>query len=487
MDDVGAGRRRALCLLGGIVCAALDPALAVSTGPSLSAGSGAGPGGTVGRKITDMIGANGWPGSPSDIAMWHEMGITWGRDVVGPGQPNSAMDPMRVDRTMSNADLPPILIRNKKNGIRSLLLLAFTPEWNGEIPGDSKSAPVDVDAWKHYVDAVVRKYSAPPYNLRHFQIWNEACGRLSGGLPQSPFWHGPSSTADGKGSGTYGRAMQDYVERIHIPAARVIRSYHAYVVYGGWPDQGGLDNYSKWLEYRSPVFNNERMLDWVDYIDTHYLPVKDLDSLYEKYVSHGPARGLWQTEIGFEYMEDPHYLPRYYFDFAVWALKRNWDDADKYVSMIYHWDGLQPFVLTHPGPPRRTYNPSGRSLIVLRETLSGPLSTFAGALQFSDGASGYALRSGNDIVLQVRGAPGWRDVTVAGIDPSTSPTPGVRLIDAVGGVVSARDAVALTRDGDSMKIRFKIPALVNGEKGRQPMNGEKGRQPMHLSYIVVHR
>jgi hypothetical protein len=471
LDARGAGRRRALHLLAAIAGAALDPVLAASMG----AGSGAGPSGT-GRKITDMIGVNGWAGTASDIAMWHEMGITWGRDVVGPEQPNSAMDPLRVDKTMSNADLPSIIIRNNKNGIRSLLLLAYTPLWNAQIPGDSKSAPVDVDAWKRYVDAVVRKYSASPYNLRHFQIWNEAAGRLSGGSPQSTFWHGPSSTADDK-SGTYDRAMQDYVERIHLPAAHIIRSRHAYVVYGGWPDQGGLDNYSKWLEYRSPVFN-ERMLDWVDYIDVHYLPVKALDSLYEKYVSHGPARGVWQTEIGFTYMEDPHYLPRYFFDFAVWALKRNWDDPDKYVSMIYHWSGPQDFILTHPGLPRRTFNRSGRSLIVLRETLSGSLSTFTGSLQFGDAASGDALRSANDIVLQVRAAPGWRNVTVAGIDPSTLSTPHVRLIDAVGGVVSARDAVALTRDGDSLKIRFKIPDEVNGEKDKQPM---------HLSYIVVRR
>jgi len=115
-----------------------------------------------GRRITDMLGTNGWAGSASDLAMWREMGLTWGRDSVGPGQPDSPRDPMRVDRTgvQYNSELPPVVIRNNRNGVRSLLLLAYTPKWNASVPGDSKSAPVDVDAWKRYVDAVVRKLLA---------------------------------------------------------------------------------------------------------------------------------------------------------------------------------------------------------------------------------------------------------------------------------------------------------------------------------------
>ena len=70
------------------------------------------------------------------------------------------------------------MIRNNRNGIGSLLLFGYTPIWNASVPGDTNSAPVDVEAWKRYVDAVVRKYSAPPYNLRYFQIWNEAAGKV---------------------------------------------------------------------------------------------------------------------------------------------------------------------------------------------------------------------------------------------------------------------------------------------------------------------
>lgn len=55
------------------------------------------------------------------------------------------------------------------------------------------------------------------------------------------------------------------------------------------------------------------MIDHVDYLDTHYLGIDDLSALYERYVSVGKVKGLWQTEIGDRYMEDPRYLPNYFF------------------------------------------------------------------------------------------------------------------------------------------------------------------------------
>ncbi|MGF6853348.1 hypothetical protein [Paraburkholderia sp. CI3] len=433
----------------------------------------------VGRRITDLIGSNGWASSPRDVAMWKEMGISWARGPVGPGQAHGASDPMRVDKTGNNneSDLPPVIIQNNHNGFRTLLLLAYTPLWNASVPGDSKSAPVDVKAWERYVEAVVRKYHASPYNLRFFQIWNEAAGKLSGGSPQASFWHGAARPGAGDDlHAPYERAMEDYVDKIHIPAARIIRRYGAYVVYGGWPDQGGLETFSQWLEYRSPKYNL-RMLDCVDYLDTHYLAVKDMDYLYERYVRQGPARGLWQTEIGDRYMIDDHYLPRYFFDLAAWSLDRNWDDPDKYVSMVYHWDGYEPFRLTHRGPPVRTYNVSGRSLIVLNQTVGGVLSPLQQKLQFGPAASGSALYSDKQIVMQVRALPGWRTVDVPELRPPSSGRAKVRFIDALSGSTASVTQTALKWDDQGLQIRFRVPDLVNGHGGQGPAE--------HLAYIVV--
>jgi hypothetical protein len=464
-----------LTTLAVLACAGLSSLRPLRAEAAKSAGSSAA-GSRAPRRITDLIGANGWPGSPADIAMWQKMGISWGRGSVGPGQPDSSTQPMRVDKTGNSydSDLPSAILRNNQNGIRSLLFLGYTPKWNASVPGDSKSAPQDVGAWERYVDAVVRKYSAAPYGVRHFQIWNEAAGRLSGGLPQATFWHGPKFNKDEHQSGAYDTAMQDYVERIHIPAARIIRRYGAYVVYGGWPDQGGLDNLDKWLEYESPRLN-ARMADWVDYIDTHYLPVSHLDGLYTRYVKQGPARGLWQTEIGDRYMTDEHYLPRYFFDFAVWALARNWDDADKYVSMVYHWDGYEPFRLTHRGPPARTYNVSGQSLIVLNQTAPGTLSPLPQALHFGPDTEGAGLLSDKDVVIQVSAPSGWRTVQTAGIAPPSGGAQ-VLFVDALTGKTAPKEDATLSWNNDGMNLRFRVPDNVNGADRKTPR---------HLAYLVV--
>jgi hypothetical protein len=464
-------RRRALL----VAMAAAGAASSVGASPASMRRVASAPGGGT-RRISQLIGANGWPVTPADIDMWKAMGITWGRDSVGPGQRHSPEDPVEVDKTGAafDHDLPPAILQNNRNGIHSLLLLGYTPKWNASVPGDSRSAPKDDSVWTRYVETVVRTYVAPPYNVRHFQIWNEAAGPLSGGAAQATFWHGGKHLAVQRAQHAqvtpYDRAMQDYVELVHVPAARIVRKYGGYVVYGGWPDQGGLETYMKWLEYRSPVAK-ARMIDWVDYLDTHYLGVDALTPLYERYVANGPARGVWQTEIGDRYMMDPHYLPMYFFKFAVWALDHNWDDPDKYVSMIYHWDGFEPYRLTHRGNPR-TYNVSGRSLIVLNQTVGGALAPFEGHVAFDRNASGLALRSGSDVVIQVRASPGRKTVRVDGWQGSHS---GVRMIDALTG--EAADAAALSArvDGSSVSIDLDVPEDVNGG----------GAAPVHLAYLVV--
>ncbi len=466
-------RRRAI--LAALAAAGAASSVGVSAAKGVRRASASSPSSGE-RRMTQLIGSNGWAVAPSDIAMWKEMGISWGRDSVGPGQRKSPDDPVLVDKTGPGMDhdLPSAILSNNRNGIHSLLLLAYTPRWNASVPGDGVSAPKDDSVWQRYVETAVRTYIAPPYNVRYFQIWNEAAGKLSGGSPQASFWHGPNFSEHREQARPYDKAMQDYVELIHVPAARIIRKHGGYVVYGGWPDQGGLETYIKWLEYRSPVVN-ARMIDWVDYLDTHYLGVDDFTPLYERYVAKGLARGIWQTEIGDRYMSDPHYLPMYYFKSAVWALDHQWDDPNKYVSMIYHWDGDEPYRLTHRGPPR-TYNVSGRSLIALNKTVGGALQRFDGQLRFGQNASGLALRSGSDLVIQVRANPGPRTVDVNGLTGVASERLGVTMIDAVTGEAADASGIAARANGDGLSIGFRIPEAVNG-------TGHGA--PEHLAYLVV--
>jgi hypothetical protein len=217
------------------------------------------------------------------------------------------------------------------------------------------------------------------------------------------------------------------------------------------------------------------MIDWVDYLDTHYLGVDALTPLYERYVARGAARGIWQTEIGDRYMSDPHYLPTYFFKFAVWALAHGWNDPNQYVSMVYHWDGFEPYRLTHRGNPR-TYNVSGKSLIVLNKTVGGVLDRFGGQLAFGPDASGLALLSGGDLVIQVRAGPGPRTVDVSGWAGAQPERLGVAMIDALTGEAADASAISARSSAQGLSIGFRIPEAVNGARHGAPE---------HLAYLVV--
>jgi hypothetical protein len=468
---VDPNRRKAALTLAALAGAALPWPRAGAAAPVTGAAQP-----RTDRRMAQLIGSNGWPFEESDIGIWRSMGLTWGRDSVGPGLSGPNHTVMEIDRTGPgfNADLPPILLRNNRNGIKSLLLLGYTPEFNALLPGDYMSAPKDVRYWERYVEAVVKRYSTPPFNLKYFQIWNEAAGPLSGGDPQATFWHGPNFHRDPRRAAPYQQAMQDYVERIHLPAARIIRKYGAYIVYGGWPDQGGLDNYCTWLEYTSPV-QRTRMIDWVDYLDIHYLGTGDMETLYQRYVAKGKARGIWQTEIGDRYMADPHYLPTFYFDLAVWALGRAWDDPDKYVAMIYHWDGTEPFRLTVRGQPRRL-TVSGNSLTVLCRTAPGRLAPFPHKVDPDRATSVQALFSDSSIVLQVLSEPGSRSVDVTGLPAPASGRFRIEYVDAVRGDKRPKASVTSDWQGSKLSIRFESPRATNGLKDETPRD---------LGYLVV--
>jgi hypothetical protein len=423
------------------------------------------------RRITDLMGSNGWPGSDDEIGVWKRMGLRWGRDSAGPGQANSPDSPMDVSKSgPGTMDLARIILRNNRNGIKSLIYLGYTPGWNALVAGDSFSAPRNVSYWEKYVEAVVKKYSAPPYNVKYFQIWNEACGEMSSGLHEATFWHGPGHRKDPEESAPYPRAMQDYVNRVHIPAARIIRKYHAYIVYGGWPDQGGLNNYFAWLEYYSPE-QDAKMIDWVDYLDIHYLGVDDLETLYQRYGASDKVRGLWQTEIGDAYLHNQNYLPEYYFDLAVWAMKRNWNDPNKYVSLVYHWDGQ----LTQRGNPP-AYTPSGRALITLRTNVSGVLAPFDHQVKFSPGLSGKALYSDSKIVFQVTGAKGRKSLDVTDLSAPSSHRFKAVYIDAVEGTAIPDANLFSYWQGTTLSLQFNVPG---------PKKDLDGKPQDHLGYLLV--
>lgn len=165
-----------------------------------------------------------------------------------------------------------------------------------------------VPAWEAYVRRVVTFLSAPPYNLRYFQIWNEAHA-------ESGFWR-------------QGDNLDVYMQRVHLPAAKIIHQLGGKVVYGGWPCCGSVGEYVELLD-------RNKAWESIDVHDLHYFPVSSFEYIHRAAEKRGfggkNAPSIWQTEIGFT--TDPTALANEWPRYLDWALRKGWDpatDPDKY-------------------------------------------------------------------------------------------------------------------------------------------------------------
>ncbi len=160
-----------------------------------------------------------------------------------------------------------------------------------------------VKDWEKYVEKVVSALMKPPYNIKYFQIWNEA-------HPNSGFWDGD---------------MKLYFERIHKPAAKVIRRLGGRVVYGGWPDCGSLGMVK--------LFDKYKIWKTIDVVDCHYFWVCDYFWFYYQAEKRGRRNiGAWQTEWGFS--RRYHDISTNYPVVLNWALTEGWNYTDKF-KMFY--------------------------------------------------------------------------------------------------------------------------------------------------------
>ncbi|MGQ8338805.1 hypothetical protein ACUNWD_19765 [Sunxiuqinia sp. A32] len=283
---------------------------------------------------------------------WERMDIYWGRIEPEQGKWN----------TEKLEEYGEKILQFKRNGVTVLPILCYTASWAGAgkpdqqfemdgekfaflkqadgsyirrqfrlktVNGESVTEYIDKkqDArkisnrwlsknhqqdWNNYVEKVVRFLSAPPYNLQYFQIWNEA-------HPTSGFWAGD---------------MDTYMQRIHIPASKIIQNLGGKVVYGGWPCCGKIstlinliDKYNAW--------------DTFDVIDIHYFPLEAMEMLHKELKKRNIDKGIWQSEMGFG--TDPNLIGNLYPRALQWALNSGWDYPDKYKLFFFaYWSPNDP-------------------------------------------------------------------------------------------------------------------------------------------------
>ena len=201
-----------------------------------------------------------------------------------------------------------------------------------------------VDDWTQFIRRAVKFLRADPYNVEYFQIWNEA-------HPTSGFYHGDLDT---------------YMQRVHLPAAKVIHAEGGKVVYGGWPCCGTLQQYVDLLDRHDAW-------DSIDVLDVHYFPVAAWPFLYKAAQQRGHHdKFIWQTEIGFT--TDPGFIPNTYPRILHWALQNEWNHPDRYKSFYFaQWSPNDPkaFGYRHCLYLGDELSPHGRSLQTLGNLLDG--------------------------------------------------------------------------------------------------------------------
>lgn len=171
----------------------------------------------------------------------------------------------------------------------------------------SKCPPADVADWEAYVEKVVSELTRAPYDVRYFEIWNEAHW-------DSGFWYG---------------GLDDYLTTIHLPAAKIIQKYGAKVVYGGWVC--GV-NVNEWLDLL------DRHDAWwsVDVMDMHYNPLPAMDHVLTESRHRRRDIAVWQDEIG--YTNQTAFVPNMYAKAFHWALSNGLaDDPDRFKLFWFAW------------------------------------------------------------------------------------------------------------------------------------------------------
>ncbi len=370
----------------------------------------------IAPRLQDFSCANLWPARLTAPGRWRELGLGMARYDISWG----AVQPSRTHWTFDATDAA--LLEMVNSGVRVLPMLGYTPRWawvredysfveagyRWEItvgPFDARRGlgparcrrvslrdgkvtegevgnlpPRRVADWQRFVDRVVARYSRPPYNIRCFQIWNEF---------NWPDW--------------YHQTWQDFIDRIHIPAARIIRRYGCKVVFGGWACTAGPEELCRLLAYHEAW-------RYTDIIDFHYQQNRAFQVVYDAYVRDGRCLGIWETEIGWCPWKE--YLINTYPRLLYWALCHEWDHPDKYKVFWFHFTSVSALHgLTYQDKPNFPLSDHGLALRTLAKMLPGPIRKWEGyscrpALEFSlteeePSAEGFATRCSRVLVAHL--------------------------------------------------------------------------------------
>ncbi|MBL5824658.1 hypothetical protein [Serratia fonticola] len=254
----------------------------------------------------DLSGVNYLP--PGNMAT--RLGVSWVRE-------NLAWNQVEVSEGVYNWEGFDAKVRKAhEQGLEILPILAYVPEWNKSIKNKIGSPPKDYNRWTIFVQKAINRYSREPFNIKYFQIWNEPTSKAK-------FWLGTND---------------DFIYRIYLPAAKIIRSYGGKVVFGGWPASNSLTELDS-------ILSKGNAIDYTDIIDFHYGNVGPYEHLYQKYVLTKKVEGIWQTELG--YRSTPDSVLRIYSFILNWVLSHDWNTPHQY--KVFWFPSWTSYASQHRG------------------------------------------------------------------------------------------------------------------------------------------
>ncbi len=328
--------------------------------------------------FSDFNGANLWP-ARIDLKWWRALGLGMARyDVSWP-----AVQPEPGKWNWREADAALLELANA--GVPVLVLLGYTPPWawvrgsysfeeagyrwdvevRPQLPrpraecirlnprtGERKRMaasnlpPANVRDWVEYVRRVVERYSKPPFRVRYFQVWNEF---------NWPPW--------------YMQTWRDFIQRIHIPAAREIRRRGCKVVLGGWACTAGPEELCRLLRWRD-------CWRYVDVVDFHYQQNIAFQRVWDELVSRRRCWGIWETEIGWTPWSG--YLANTYPRIFYWALNHGWAPG-RYRVFWFHFSSAPALHgLVHASKGQSQLSAHGQALAHLAALLAGNVRPWRG-------------------------------------------------------------------------------------------------------------
>lgn len=211
-----------------------------------------------------------------------------------------------------------------------------------------------IGQWKEYVEEVIERYP----EIKYFEVWNES----------NIDWFFRVDTN-----------YKEYVDKILIPAAKVIHEHGRKVVgpsfttewaMDSWPPEerprrhsenvsSNIRDINRWLSYKDAW-------KYIDILAVHYthgdvsppsMPYNDnmmrfYDYVYSKWIEPGKLDGIWNTEAGFagveagmqgfvalDSWEQPpitQWVPRYVIPPIHWSIEHDWHFRDQYKLFWYH-------------------------------------------------------------------------------------------------------------------------------------------------------